>query len=160
VTLCHCGLIVNMNPIIRECKSEDLSAVLRLMRQLGEFAHGEDQFSLEHFQRLFEEMKANPICYHNLVCEVDGQVCGFLSLVFYGSFFHRVGTALINELVIDASRRGLGLGRLLIEAAITEARARGMDEVEVGTEVTNLAAQQFYKKCGFTEEYVLLGMEF
>ncbi len=130
------------------------------MQQLGEFAHGENQFQLEHFQSLFEKMKANPATYHNLVCEVDGRVCGFLSLVFYGSFFHRVGTTLINELVIDSGQRSLGLGRQLIEAAIAEARARNMDEIEVGTEVTNLAAQQFYKKCGLNEEYVLLGMEF
>ncbi len=38
--------------------------------------------------------------------------------------------------------------------------ARSMNEIEVGTEVTNLAAQQFYNKNDFTEEYVLLGMEF
>jgi len=133
---------------------------VELMQQLGEFAHGENQFKLEHFHHLLKEMNANPASYHNLVCEVDGQVGGFLSLVFYSSFFHRVGTALINELVVDSSRRGLGLGRQLMEAAIDEARARGMDEIEVGTEVTNQAAQQFYKKSGFTEEYVLLGMEF
>ncbi len=145
---------------IRLCKKEDLPAVLELMQQLGEFAHGENQFSLEHFEGLLEEMNASPDAYHNLVCEDGGQVCGFLSLVFYRSFFHRVGTTLINELVIDRSRRGLGLGRQLIEAAIAEARSRNMDEIEVGTEVTNLAAQQFYNKNGFTEEYVLLGMEF
>ncbi len=145
---------------IRACKEEDLPGVLQLMQQLGEFAHGENQFNLEHFQRLHEKMNANPAAYHNLVCEVDGQVCGFLSLVFYASFFHRTGTTLINELVIDSRQRGLGLGRQLVDAAIAEARARSMDEIEVGTEVTNLAAQQFYKKCGLTEEYILLGMEF
>ncbi len=145
---------------IRPCKKDDLPAVLNLMQQLGEFAHGDDQFSLEHFQSLLGEMDASPAAYCNLVCELDGVVCGFLSLVFYQSFFHRVGTALINELVIDRSRRGSGLGRQLIEAAIAEARARSMDEIEVGTEVTNLAAQQFYNKNGFTEQYVLLGMEF
>ncbi len=145
---------------IRPCTSEDLPKVLELMRQLAEFAHGETEFLLDHFQRLFEEMSAAPSVYLNLVCKIDGQVSGFLSLVFYTSFFHQVGTALINELVIDQARRGLGLGRQLIEAAVSEARARGMDEIEVGTEITNLAAQEFYRKSGFDEEYVLLGMEF
>lgn len=145
---------------IRPCTNEDLPAVLELMQQLGEFAHGKTDFHLGHFQSLFAEMSAIPSVYLNLVCEIDGQVCGFLSLVFYGSFFHQVGTALINELVIDEARRGLGLGRQLIEAAISEARARGLDEIEVGTEKANLPAQQFYRKSGFDEEYVLLGMEF
>jgi len=35
-----------------------------------------------------------------------------------------------------------------------------MDELEVGTETGNGPARQFYRKCGFDEEYVLLGMEF
>jgi ribosomal protein S18 acetylase RimI-like enzyme len=35
-----------------------------------------------------------------------------------------------------------------------------MDEIEVGTEITNTKAQNFYKKTGFNEEYVLLGREF
>ena len=133
---------------------------MELMQQLGEFAHGENHFHLGHFQRLFDEMNADPAAYHNLVCEIDGQVGGFVSLVFYCSFFHQVGTALINELVVDRNRRGQGIGRQMIEAAVYEARARSMDEIEVGTEVTNLAAQQFYNKNGFTEEFVLLGMEF
>ncbi len=38
--------------------------------------------------------------------------------------------------------------------------ARGLDELEVGTEKTNQGAQRFYQKCGFDQEYVLLGMEF
>ena len=33
--------------------------------------------------------------------------------------------------------------------------------IEVGTEVSNFRAQNFYKKAGFNEEYVLLlGIEF
>ena len=145
---------------IRSCTQEDLPAVLELMQQLGEFAHSETEFNLDHFRRLFAEMSAAPAVYLNLVGEIDGQVCGFLSLVFYTSFFHKVGTALINELVIDRVRRGQGLGRRLIDAAISEARSRGLDEIEVGTEKSNLAAQQFYHNSGFSEEYILLGMEF
>ena len=48
----------------------------------------------------------------------------------------------------------------MVERAKEEALRRGMDELEVGTEKTNEGAQAFYKKCGFDEEYVLLGMEF
>ncbi len=46
------------------------------------------------------------------------------------------------------------------EATRAEARRRGMDEIEVGTEKTNLAAQRFYRRVGFDEEYVLLGEDF
>jgi hypothetical protein len=40
-----------------------------------------------------------------------------------------------------------------------EALARGMDEIEVSTERDNGLARQFYRRQGFDEEYVLLGME-
>ncbi len=145
---------------IRECEERDLPAVLGLMQQLSEFTTDRPQFKLEHFQRLLAEMSANPQVYYNLVCEVDGRVSGFLSLIFYRSLFHTGGTALINELVVDRNLRGRGLGRQLVEAAMGEARRRGMDEIEVGTEKDNLSAQDFYRKTGFDEEYVLMGMEF
>ena len=127
---------------IRPLKLQDLPALLELIQQLGEFAHGETRFQAERFQPLLAEMDSLPSIYLNLVCEIDGQVCGFISLVFYRSFFHKVGTALINELVVDEARSGLGLGRQLIEAAVKAARARNMDEIEVSTEKHNLAAQQ------------------
>ena len=37
---------------------------------------------------------------------------------------------------------------------------RGMYDIEVGTEKTNLKAIDFYKSIGFDEEYILLGREF
>ena len=55
--------------------------------------------------------------------------------------------------------RGLGAGRQLVENAIFEGKNRGMDEIEVGTEKSNLAAQRFYNKAGFNEEFVLLGLQ-
>jgi ribosomal protein S18 acetylase RimI-like enzyme len=32
-----------------------------------------------------------------------------------------------------------------------------MDEIEVGTELSNTLAQKFYKKASFNEEFMLLG---
>ncbi len=87
-------------------------------------------------------------------------VIGFLSAVFYETPFHDKGTCLINELIVDADRRGAGVGRALVETAKAEARRRGMDEIEVGTEKTNLAAQRFYQRVGFDEEFVLLSQDF
>jgi GNAT superfamily N-acetyltransferase len=110
-------------------------------------------------ESLFREMNGNPRIYQNWVAVEGERVVGFLSLIFYKTLFHEGGTALINELVVEQDRRGQGVGRLLIERAVAEARQRGMDEIEVGTEKGNAAAQRFYRNSGFDEEYVLLGME-
>ncbi|HNR47448.1 MAG TPA: GNAT family N-acetyltransferase [Anaerolineaceae bacterium] len=149
-----------MTPIVRPCELKDLPAVLGLLTQLEEVAHAQSDLKLERLRELFVEMAERPEIYLNLVCEADGQVAGFLSMIFYRTFFHRGGTALVNELVVDGQQRGLGLGQLLMQTAITEALARDMDEIEVGTEEDNQAAQAFYSRAGLNERYVLLGMEF
>lgn len=147
-------------PLIRPCEIDDLPAVQRLLEQLNEVAHIQSPLDAQHLRDLWREMSAAPEIYLNLVCEVQGQVAGFLSLIFYRTFFHHGGTALINELVVDAAWRGQGLGQALIAHAVSAARERGMDEVEVGTEHDNLPAQAFYQRAGFNESYLLLGMEF
>lgn len=145
---------------IRQCKEEDLLEVVALMKELQEVASGGEHITIENVRRIFMKMKELPEIYMNLVGEISGTIVGFISIIFYKTVFHKGGTALINELIITESQRGKGIGQSLIEKAKKEALKRGLDEIEVGTEKTNYSAQQFYRKCGFNEEFVLLGMEF
>ncbi len=145
---------------VRLCDEKDLPAVVDLITQLAEVATGGKIFKLTKLQDLFSKMSARPETYANYVYELDGKVVGFLSMVFYMTFFHRVGTAQVNELVVSDGYRGKGIGHDLMKMAEQEARRRNMDELEVGTESENLEAQKFYRKYGFDEEYVLFGMEF
>ena len=145
---------------VRLCEEKDLPVVVNLITQLADVATGGKDFDVVRFRDLFRKMSAQPDVYANFVYEVDGKVAGFLSMVFYMTFFHRVGTAQVNELVVADGYRGQGIGQALMKAAEDEARKRGMDELEVGTEKENVKAQAFYRKYGFDEEYVLFGMEF
>lgn len=145
---------------IRECLESDLPVVVHLLNQLSETANGPEELSSAAVAGVFVECRRHPEFYLNLVAEMDGRVVGFESVVFYKTLFHKGGTALINELVIDREARRAGIGAALVERARQEALARGMDEMEVGTEVDNHVARAFYARCGFDEEYVLLGMEF
>jgi len=145
---------------VRPCEEKDIPAVVDLITQLAEVASGGKDFDLERFHALFHQMTKKPETYANFVYEDEGKVVGFLSEVFYMTFYHRVGTAQVNELVVDDNYRGKGIGHALMKAAEEEARRRNMDELEVGTESENLRAQAFYRKYGFDEEYILFGMEF
>ena len=145
---------------IRLCKIDDLAAVLSLISELSEVAHGSHSFNLVDMQRVFDEMEKFPDIYLNLVAEVSGKVAGYISVIFYKTVFHKGGTALINELVVTDRERGKGIGQRLVQVAKEQALVRGLDEIEVGTEKTNELAQRFYHKCGFDEEFILLGMEF
>jgi ribosomal protein S18 acetylase RimI-like enzyme len=144
---------------IRAWEERDIPAVAGLLRQL-EAALGEaPTATLEGVRAQFARM-GDRAFYECYVHEAEEGVAGFLSLVFYRSPLHREGTALVNELVVDQGLRGRGIGQELLRHAVTRARARGMDEIEVGVERGNAAALAFYRRNGIAEEYVLLGREF
>lgn len=145
---------------IRMCREKDLPEVIALMEELLETTSGEEEFDPEAVSKVFSEMDRYPEMYLNLVAELSGRVVGYISVIFYKTVFHKGGTALINELVVTRSQRGRGIGNLLLQRVKEEALSRGMDEIEVGTEKTNQSAYEFYRRNGFDQEYVLLGIEF
>ena len=172
---------------VRPAGLGDAAAVARLLGKLAEQAHADHPITATRVTTYLRHCGSHPDMYVNCVAEAVGgraasgtgarkwagpvesadmgapggpAVVGFLSAVFYETPFHDKGTCLINELIVDADSRGSGVGRSLVETAKAEAKRRGMDEIEVGTEKTNLAAQRFYKRLGFDEEFVLLGQDF
>ena len=144
---------------IRRYESKDLDAVVELLFDLNR--HNDTPHTVEQdgVARVVEEMVGRPDIYRILIAEAGGEAAGLLSLVFYRTLFHNGGTALINELVVREDLRGKGVGRRLVYAAVEEARSTGMDELEVATERENAVAQEFYRRSGFTGEYVLFGMD-
>ena len=56
----------------------------------------------------------------------------------------------LAELYVVPARRGQGLGRALMEAALREARDRGADIMEIGVDEPDLAARRLYESLGFT----------
>lgn len=57
--------------------------------------------------------------------------------------------ALIEDLSVDVSCRRSGIGRKLIDQAITWARAAGMKGIMLETQNNNVKACLFYESCGF-----------
>lgn len=56
----------------------------------------------------------------------------------------------LAELYVTPARRGRGLGRALMEAAIREARERGADTMDIGVDEPDIAARHLYESLGFT----------
>ena len=56
----------------------------------------------------------------------------------------------LAELYVVPERRGRGLGRALLTAAIEEARDQGADHMDLGTSDDDTAARGLYESCGFT----------
>ncbi|MDD3057002.1 MAG: GNAT family N-acetyltransferase [Sphaerochaeta sp.] len=145
---------------IRTMEEQDISAVRSLILQLASDLGEEFDLDHAHYLLQYQAMQQHPDIYHNSVYCFEDEVVGFLSLVFYRSFFHKKGTALVNELVVQKTLRNQRIGKALIEHAMAVARELGFDEIEVGVMKENTRALAFYRHNGFDEEYLLLGREF
>ncbi len=81
------------------------------------------------------------------IARSEGQILGSLTLGFY-----RIPTGLkawIEDVVVDDAGRGRGVGAMLNEAAIVEARTRGAKHVNLTSRPSREAANRLYQRLGF-----------
>ena len=65
------------------------------------------------------------------------------------SIWSRALECYLAELYVAPERRGQGLGRALMEAAIELAREKGADYMDLGTAEDDVAARALYESLGF-----------
>ena len=75
---------------------------------------------------------------------------GFAQLRFRPTVYSDGLDAYLEELYVVPARRGQGLGRALLEAAMDIARAEGATRMDLGTAETDDAARKLYESAGFT----------
>jgi ribosomal protein S18 acetylase RimI-like enzyme len=66
---------------------------------------------------------------------------------------------MIDELIVSKKYRGQGVGKELLSKVVKHCRDLGCCELEVSTLMSNQIARDFYRKCGFEEEAVLLEID-
>jgi len=74
---------------------------------------------------------------------------GLAALRFRPSIWSQALECYLAELYVVPDRRGQGLGRALMEAAIELARERGADYMDLGTGEDDVAARALYESLGF-----------
>jgi N-acetylglutamate synthase-like GNAT family acetyltransferase len=74
------------------------------------------------------------------VAEAAPHIVGTVALELHGD------TALLRSLAVAVAHRGEGIGRRLVESALTEARRRQLSSVHLLT----TTAASFFPRCGFT----------
>lgn len=83
------------------------------------------------------------------IARVDGKIAGSLTLATF-----RIPTGLrawIEDVVVDSSARGHGVGEALNQAALAEARGRGAVTVDLTSRPSREAANRLYQKLGFVQ---------
>jgi ribosomal protein S18 acetylase RimI-like enzyme len=74
---------------------------------------------------------------------------GFALLRFRPALVAETLECYLQELYVVPDRRGLGIGRGLMEAAMETARERGATYMDLGTSETDVAARALYESLGF-----------
>jgi len=138
-----------MRPEAMSKRANTISLRLRLARP-------EEHEELEELQRRAslelpeyrDELILNPDAIHLppaqiangqvIVADLDGKVAGFAAVV----------GGELDGLFVEPDLWGGGIGRILVEAAVHEARERGLSL----TVIANPRARGFYETCGFSVE--------
>jgi ribosomal protein S18 acetylase RimI-like enzyme len=83
------------------------------------------------------------------IARVDGKIVGSLTLVTF-----RIPTGIrawIEDVVVDESARGHGVGEALNQAAIAEAQHKGAVTVDLTSRPSREAANRLYQRIGFVQ---------
>ena len=79
-----------------------------------------------------------------LVARHGGDVIGYAGMMFTGEEAH------VTNIAVDPDFHGRKVGSRLLVTLITEALARGANNISLEVRVSNGAAQQMYRKFGFS----------
>jgi ribosomal protein S18 acetylase RimI-like enzyme len=82
--------------------------------------------------------------------DADGEADGLAVLRFRPAIWARALECYVAELYVVPDRRGRGIGRALMKAAIELARSEGAAYMDLGTSEADVAARGLYESLGFS----------
>lgn len=132
---------------VREATSEELPDVLRLYA-LADFDDGVVLSPDAALARL-RQMERYPD-YRLYVALVDGRIVGTFTLLVAEKILHLgASAAIVDDVIVDANRRGMGIGKAMMNAAMEKARKKGCYKLALSTNAKRVEAHRFYESLGF-----------
>lgn len=127
---------------LAEVTDEHVEAFARLLPQLSSQAQPLERETIEAIMR-------HDACSVLLATDDDGRIVGALTLV---TFPLPTGLrARIEDVVVDDTARGQGVGAALTDAALSMANSRGARTVDLTSRPSREAANRLYRRLGFAE---------
>jgi len=148
--------------LIRTGSVLDLSALTSLNAEVQaiHFASRPDQFKaadLVQIERWVADLLAAPST-RAWVAELEGTVVGYAIVIRRERAENPFCPARVwwdvDAMGVRAEHRGSGIGRALLQAVASEARAQGISEVELNCWAFNTPAQAAFRSLGFTPKAI------
>lgn len=105
-----------------------------------------------YFEGLVAQVAANFLKNHDptrercWIADREGEILGSIMLVHDPEI---EGQAKLRILLVEPGARGLGVGRMLVEACVAFAREAGYRSITLWTEAELTAARNLYERAGF-----------
>lgn len=144
---------------IRTAEERDIPAILCLLKQVNEL-HAKTRPDLFRLNTKYDSDGVRALISDQskpvFVCDDGGKVKGYAICMFKessgDSLMQDIRTLYIDDICVDESARGKGVGKLLYNAAADFAKASGCYNVTLNVWACNPAAMEFYKKCGLVPQ--------
>jgi ribosomal-protein-alanine N-acetyltransferase len=130
---------------LRPMEKADLPAVLAIERSV----FPDDAWTEE---MLAGELAGHGDTHYYLVAEAGGSVIAYAGLFAPGG-----GEGDVQTIAVQGDRQGQGIGSGLLSALISEAAARGCQEVFLDVRAGNAVARRLYRRAGFADVGVRRG---
>ncbi|MFN3917480.1 MAG: GNAT family N-acetyltransferase [Flavobacteriales bacterium] len=133
-----------MEVIIRKANSADVEVIHKLICELAVYEKAENHVKTTPEELLRDGFGASPV-FECIVAEAKNEVVGFA--LFYTAYSTWKGKTLyLEDFLVTESLRGNGIGKLLFEEVIREAKRRGVRRMAWQVLEWNERAINFYKK--------------
>ena len=130
---------------IRQASSHDSGAIQRLLTQLG-YPPPDVAFVVNKIENY------SMGDYQLLVCDIEGEIVGFISLHWFDIFHSEGKIGRITALCVSEHVRAQGIGLQLMNVAEKLLRSKGCSKVEVTCNFKRTSTHEFYRKIGYTED--------
>ena len=129
---------------IREASAEDCPRLLELIHELAEFEKAPQEVTVTLSEFIEAGFGNNPV-WKAFVAEVEGTIQGFA--LYYVRYSTWKGCRLyLEDFIVTEEMRGKGLGKILFETIIEEAKQKGFNGMTWQVLDWNEPAINFYKK--------------
>ena len=127
---------------IRRAKLEDVPQVFALQQAIPEAPHWTEAAYLEFVERLSDAIQHKVL----LIAADEERLYGFAAASALEL------EAELESIAVTVDARRSGLGRALLDAAMSWAEAEGAENLRLEVRAANVSAQTFYKAKGFRHE--------